>query len=109
MRRFIVLVILSASLAAHAQEDGSSTNDLTARLSEDVASNAARMDEKMSSVEQRLNALEKKNAELSKKLGSGLTSTSIDQRLKDLDRRLSKIERDLDQLKGRVSKVESKK
>jgi len=105
---FVACVLLVCAPAPAAEPAEAPENPL-----EETKSNILivekKLDEQVADSEKRLSALEKKIAELSSKLGTSFGSTTIERRLTDLDRRLAKIERDIDHLKSRLSKVESKK
>ena len=119
----ITLSVLSAvlliSLPCLAAGPVAATQDPTEVIKSDLASVEKTMNEQNAASEQRLNVLERKTTDLSNKMGQSFGGNTIERRLTDIERRLTKIEKDLDalnrlardfdQLKSRVSKVESKK
>ena len=106
---WILMSVLLLSNTSLATEPIDTPPDPLKELNDTVTSIEKEVSEDRATTQQQMKALEKKLAELSNKLGTGFGSNTIERRLTDLDRRLARIEKDIDQLKSRVSKAESKK
>lgn len=111
-----VLLVCAPCLAAEPAEDLQNPLEET---KSNILIVEKKLDEQVADSEKRLSALEKKITELSNKLGTSFGGNTVERRLTDIERRLAKLEKDmgrlaklekdLDQLKSRVSKVESRK